>query len=99
MIAFPLGFEEGNMAGAREQEIRQNYTFFKGIVASLMDKHAGQFALIRDQQIVGYFDSAGAAVADGNGRFGDTPFSVQRVINRPIDLGFLSHATNNGITV
>lgn len=87
------------MAGAHELEIRQNYTFFKGVVSSLMDQHAGQFALIHDRGIVGYYGSAGEAVADGAKRFGDSPFSVQRVINRPIDLGFLSHATDNGIAV
>jgi hypothetical protein len=87
------------MAEARELEIRQNYSFFKEIVASLMDQHAGQFALIRNRTIVEYYNSAGSAVADGARRFGDLPFSVQRVIDRPIDLGFLSHATDNGITV
>jgi hypothetical protein len=87
------------MAEARELEIRQNYSFFKGIVASLMDQYAGQFALIHGRQIVGYYGSAGEAVADGARQFGDSPFSVQRVINRPIDLGFLSHATDNGLSV
>ena len=87
------------MAGAREVEIRQNYTFFQGVVASLMDQHAGKFALIHGCKIVGYYGSAGEAVAAGTSRFGESPFSVQRVINRPIDLGFLSHATNNGIAV
>jgi hypothetical protein len=87
------------MAEARELEIRQNYSFFKGVVASLMDQHAGQYALIRRREIVGYYASAGEAVTDGARQFGDSPFSVQRVINRPIDLGFLSHATDNGLAV
>jgi hypothetical protein len=87
------------MAGAREAEIRQNYTFFKGVVSGMMDEHAGKFALIRDCSVIAVYQTAGEAVAEGTQRFGDSPFSVQRVINRPIDLGFLSHATNNGITV
>lgn len=87
------------MAGLREAEIRQNYTFFKGMVSSVMDEHAGRFALIRSCEVIAYYDTAGEAVADGTRRFGDMPFSVQRVINRPIDLGFLSHATDNGIAV
>jgi hypothetical protein len=87
------------MAIARELEIRQNYTFFKGVVSTLMDQHAGKFALIRGQEIVGYYTLAGEAVAEGSRLFGESPFSVQRVINRPIDLGFLSHATDNGLSV
>ncbi len=87
------------MAGARELEIRQNYAFFKGVVASLMDQQAGKFTLIHNREIVAYYSSPGEAVADGARRFGDSPFSVQRVTNRPIDLGFLSHATDNGIAV
>jgi hypothetical protein len=87
------------MAGQREAEIRQNFTFFKEIVPGMMDQHAGKFALIHRRELVGLFESAGEAVANGARLFGDVPFSVQRVINRPIDLGFLSHATDNGITV
>ena len=87
------------MAGAREAEIRQNYTFFKGIVSGMMDQHAGKYALIHDCRVIDVYETAGEAVAEGTRRFGDSPFSVQRVINRPIDLGFLSHATDNGIAV
>jgi hypothetical protein len=87
------------MAGEREVEIRQNYSFFKDIVGALMDEHAGKFALIRHCQLINVYPTAAEAVANGARQFGDSLFSVQRVINRPIDLGFLSHATDNGITV
>lgn len=87
------------MAGAREAEIRQNYIFFKSIVSGMMDEHAGKFALIHDCTVLAVYETAGEAVAEGARQFGDSPFSVQRVINRPIDLGFLSHATDNGIAV
>jgi len=87
------------MAVSRETAIRQNYNFFKDIVASMMADHAGKFALIRSCEVVDFYDTAGEAVADGARRFGVEPFSVQRVINRPIDLGFLSHAADNGIAV
>jgi hypothetical protein len=87
------------MVVAREVEIRQNYSYFKSVVASMMAEHAGQFALIRSCEVVDVFETAGEAVSAGAVRFGELPFSVQRVINRPIDLGFLSHAADNGITV
>jgi len=87
------------MAGSREAEILQNYTFFKGIVSSMMDEHAGKFALIHACTLIEICETAGEAVAEGARRFGEAPFSVQRVINRPIDLGFLSHAADNGLAV
>jgi hypothetical protein len=87
------------MANSREAEIEKNFRFFKSIVDSLMAEHEGKVALIRDQSIVDVFESHLEAVREGAARFGNLPFSVQRVINRPIDLGFMSHAADNGITV
>lgn len=87
------------MLDKREIEIRRNFSFFQGHLATLMAEHAGQIALLRDQTFIGFYDSAAEAVADGARKFGDLPFSVQRVIATPVDLGFLSHAADNGITV
>ncbi len=87
------------MLDNREREIRGNYEFFKSIIASIMSEHAGEVALIHKQEIVGYYGTADEAVEEGAKKFGKLPFSVQRVINRPIDLGFLSHAADNGIAV
>lgn len=83
----------------REAEIHQNFRYFEGVVASLMTAHGGEYALLKSQQVLGYFNTAGEAVAEGARRFGEKPFSVQHVINRPIDLGFLSHAADNGNAV
>jgi hypothetical protein len=91
--------ERLNMLDSREAEIRRNYEFFKSVVASLLPEHAGEVALIHERKIVGYFETASEAVTEGTGRFGNLPFSVQRVINRPIDLGFLSHAADSGLSV
>lgn len=80
----------------REAEIHQNFRYFQGIVDALMATHAGEYALIQSRHVLGYFRTAGEAVAEGARQFGEHPFSVQHVINRPIDLGFLSHAADNG---
>ncbi len=87
------------MFDPREAEIRKNYAFFKGVVASMMADHAGKTVLIHGEAIVAVYETPAEAVVEGTRRFGNLPFSVQRVINRPIDLGFLSHATDNGIAV
>ena len=87
------------MLDSRETEIRQNYDFFQEVVTEAMEDHAGEIALLRNREIVGYFPNAAEAVKHGTDQFGDLPFSVQRVIDRPIDIGFLSHAANHGIAV
>lgn len=99
MLAFYPSLEEGEMATSREAEIHQNYAFFKGVVATMMMEHAGKYALLHSCEVVECYETAGEAVTEGARRYGDQPFSVQRVINRPIDLGFLSHAADNGIAV
>lgn len=87
------------MLTARELEIRRNYAFFKDLVSSAMADHSGETALIHKCSIIDYYSTAGEAVRAGMDRFGELPFSIQRVIDKPIDLGFLSHATDNGDTV
>ena len=75
-----------------ENEVDQNFQYFQGIVADLMLSHAGQHAIIRHQEIVGYAVSATDAVTEGYRRFSDGLFSVQLITQTPLDLGFYSHA-------
>ena len=84
------------MLTARELEIRRNYAYFKDLITDAMVEHAGETALIHKCSVVDYFATASEAVRAGMEQFGVLPFSIQRVVDRPIDLGFLSHATDNG---
>jgi hypothetical protein len=83
------------MTDRREREISQNFEFFQTLVGSLLPQHFGEFALLRDRSIVGLFPSAVAAMSDGHLRFEDGIFSVQRVVNKPLDLGFLSYGSSD----
>lgn len=80
------------MQGQRVHEIERNFQAFQGLVGSLLPAHAGQFALMRDRSVVEVFSRAGDALNAGSSRFADGLFSVQRVTDRPLDLGFLSYA-------
>ena len=77
-----------------EKEVDANFDYFQGIVGSIIDKHAGQYALIRAQKIVTYASSAGDAATEGYKRYPDEMFSVQLVTQEPLDLGFYSHAAS-----
>lgn len=77
----------------RHAEIKRNYEAFEGLLASLLPTKAGQFALLRGGELVDIFPKAIDALLEGNGRFSDGRFSVQRITDRPLDLGFLSYGS------
>jgi len=79
-------------------EIQENYRYFQSVVASLMRDHEGEFALLHSCAVVGVFSRAVDAMTEGYTRFGPQAFSVQRVTDRPIDLGFLTSASSDRIT-
>jgi hypothetical protein len=79
----------------REREIEQNFQFFQEAVSSLLPSHYGEFALLRNKEIKGVFPKAIEAMTEGYNRFEDGLFSVQRVIDRPLDLGFMSYGSDD----
>jgi hypothetical protein len=48
--------------------------------SELLDAHAGQWVLIRGQEIAGTFDTQNDAIADGYRRFGNVPFLVKQIL-------------------
>lgn len=82
----------------RTQEVQSNYQFFQTVVASLMLEHEGKYALLHDRAVVSVYSRPLDAVIEGNRLYSDGLFSVQRVTDRPVDLGFLSNAANSRIT-
>lgn len=83
------------MAHAIEVEIDRNFAAFQGMLANLLHTKAGQYALLRNQQLEGVFPSAADAERAGMSRFDDELYSIQRVTDEVIDLGFYSHGYTN----
>jgi len=75
----------------QEREVDRNYDAFVRLLGSLLPEHRNQFALMRDAQIIGFFNKPGEANRAGVERFPDQIFSIQEVTDEPIDLGFWSH--------
>jgi hypothetical protein len=72
--------------------LRENYDAFKEALPRLLIGHEGKYALMRDRQVVDYFDTPGEALRSGRARYGDELFSVQEVTNRAADFGWYSRA-------
>ena len=73
-------------------EVDRNYDAFVRMLAGILPGHRDQLALMRDGQIVAYYDKPGEAYRSGLEKFPDGIFSIQEVTDEPIDLGFWSHA-------
>ena len=81
------------MTDPLRQQIEDNYKAFQTQLPSLLSSRRGKFALMRNGQIVEFFDTARDAYVAGQQIFAtDRLFSVQEVIETPVDLGFFSHA-------
>lgn len=83
----------------RQQQIEDNFHAFEGVVSTYLPEREGDFALLHDRKVAGVFANIIEAVVEGNGRFGDGNFSVQRITDKLVDLGFLSHSTNERLII
>jgi hypothetical protein len=75
-----------------QTEVGRNYDWFQRNLASFLPDHAGQYALLKSATVVDFFDGPGIAYRAGLARFSDQIFSVQRVTDEPVELGFMSLA-------
>ena len=71
----------------RDEEIAHNYDFLMRNLANFMPEHHGQYATIRHQQIIGFFDDPLEAVQAGRDASEDGLYSVQEVTDQFVELG------------
>ena len=69
-----------------------NYFAFRSKLPELLQTHAGKYALLYQQNIVSYFDSAIEALTVGHEKYGEGEYSVQEVTGEIENLGFYSYA-------
>lgn len=81
---------------SREDAIKENYEAFSRLLPTVLNKHAGQYALMRDCKIIEYFDTAKDAFLAGKGLYHDNLFSVQEITNSVVNLGYYSYAVPCG---
>ncbi len=77
---------------ASQEQIQKNYEAFEQQLSTLLIAHRGKFALMRDGEIVEFYDTARDAFVTGQKLFKDGLFSIQEVVETPVNLGFFSHA-------
>ncbi len=75
-----------------QKEVDDNFEFFKSKLNEIITDHEGKFALIKNQEIKGYFDKSGDALVAGKKKYPDGVFSIQEVTKRKISFGILDYA-------
>ncbi len=83
------------MTNQLEIEIDRNLFAFLPQLSRLLPEHEGSYALIRDQRIESIHKMLSEALRKGYAEFSDGLFSVQKVTDRPIELGMFGHADNS----
>jgi hypothetical protein len=83
--------EDMDPQAVREQ-VEKNYEAFRALPPSVLALHQDKYALMKDGQVVGFYSSLEDAYVTANRFYKDQPFSVQKVTDVPVDLGFFSHA-------
>jgi hypothetical protein len=73
-------------------EVDRNYDWFQRNLSRLLAEHAGEYALLKSEAVIGFYDGPGIAYRAGLARFPDALFSIQQVTDEPIELGFMSLA-------
>jgi hypothetical protein len=80
----------------QNEHVLANYRAFVQLLPTIITAHQGQFALMRDGQVVEYFSTFADAFKAGRQLYSDGKISIQEVTNLPLDLGFFSHAVPRG---
>ena len=75
----------------QQEQVDRNYEAFTKLLPTIIQTHRNKFALMKDQEIIGYYTSADDAKLTGELLYKGEPFSLQRVTDGSIDLGFFSH--------
>mgnify|MGYP006428483819 CR=1 FL=1 len=75
-----------------DEELDKNYAALQEKLPDLIDEYRGKFALMRDGEIVDFYDTARDAQTTGQKLYEDGIFSVQEITDSVADLGFYSYA-------
>ena len=75
-----------------QKEVDNNFEFFQSKLDELISDYDGKYALIKNQEIIGYFDKSEEALIEGKNRYPDGVFSIQEVTKQNISFGILDYA-------
>ena len=78
---------------ARKQ-VDENYAAFVSMLPNIIGVHRNKYALMKDGEVVGFYSTLEDVYVTARKFYPSEPFSVQKVTDLPVDLGFFSHAVS-----
>lgn len=72
-------------------EVNGNFAYFREKLPEILQSHNNKFALLHHREITDFFDSENDAIKVGMKNYGEGCFSVQKVTDVRVDLGFQSY--------
>jgi len=76
----------------QQEEVDRNFEEFQRKLPELLRSNLGQYAVMRDAAVVGFYDTLRDARTAASQLYPDERFSIQQVTDVVGDLGFFSHA-------
>lgn len=83
------------MNPALQEEVDRNYQTFIELLPGLMPRYSGKYALMKSGRVLGYYSTAIDARTAAESFIDDRIYSIQRVTDSPVDLGYFSHALHS----
>ena len=78
------------MSVSHATELETELNFFNQQRTRLLKDARGKFALVKDESLIGIFDSETAAIGHGYRTLGNVPFLVKKITEVDIPLNFTS---------
>lgn len=75
----------------QQKQVEANYEAFQKRLPDLLGSYRGKFALMRDREIIEFFDTARDAYIAGLLVYENEMFSLQEVNDEPVNLGWYSY--------
>jgi hypothetical protein len=76
----------------KREEVEKNYRAFQALLPGILAQHRDKYALMRHEKIVNYYSTMEDAYVTAVQFYPDGLFSIQKVTDVPVDLGYFSHA-------
>lgn len=77
-----------------QKEIDKNYDFFLKELPNIINLYNNKYALLKNAEIIDYFDTMDDAIKYAKIRFEDGLYSIQKVNETPVSLGYIGNFLN-----
>ena len=77
-----------------QKEIDKNYEFFLKELPNIFSLYSNKYVLLKNAEIIDYFDTLDDAIKYAKMRFEDGLYSIQKVNEPPVNLGYIGSSLN-----